>query len=165
MQPSSEPCGARGRRRALILFINTALALMGGGLSALLGAFALRPQEEGAGEPIRWVKAGTTADLRPDAPVPRVLSFTRGDGWYRARARQTVFLVWDGDREVRALSARCTHLGCQVRWTPEARKFFCPCHGGVYDSAGNVLEGPPPRPLETIEARIDAADGAVLVRV
>jgi Rieske Fe-S protein len=109
--------------------------------------------------------AGTTADLRPNVPVARVLSVSRVDGWYRERARETVFLVWDGDQQIRAISALCTHLGCQVRWAGDEQKFRCPCHGGVYDAGGNVLEGPPPRPLEAIEARIDPAGGVVLVRV
>ena len=97
-------------------------------------------------------------------PVPRVLSVPRADGWYRARAPQTVFLVWDGE-QVRAFSATCTHLGCQVLWDAEAKHFRCPCHGGVYDAEGKVLEGPPPRPLDAIEARVDGADDSVLVRV
>ena len=97
--------------------------------------------------------------------MPRVLSVSRVDGWYRARARETVFLVWDGDRTIRAMSATCTHLGCQVQWIAKEKKFKCPCHGGVYAADGSVLAGPPPRPLQTIEARIDPADSSVLVRL
>jgi nitrite reductase/ring-hydroxylating ferredoxin subunit len=150
------------RRRALALFVNSVVALVGGGLTALLGAFALRPPAAGGG---RWVRAGTLSDLTPNRPVPRVLAVSRYDGWYRDRARQTVFLVWDGDQGVRALSATCTHLGCQVRWDAAGTKFRCPCHGGVFDAQGSVVEGPPPRPLDTVEVRVDAAADAVLVRL
>jgi Rieske Fe-S protein len=97
--------------------------------------------------------------------VPRVLSVPRADGWYRARARETVFLLWDGDAQVKVFSATCTHLGCQVVWDGEAKKFHCPCHGGVYDASGAVLDGPPPRPLTTIDARVEGTDQSVLVRV
>ena len=162
MSHNHESLPPGGRRRALVLFVNTAIAVIGGGLSTLLGAFVL--PRTGASGP-RWVRAGTTADLKPDEPVARVLSVSRVDGWYRERARETVFLVWDGDRTIRALSATCTHLGCQVRWDGKDKKFRCPCHGGVYAPDGSVLEGPPPRPLETIDARIDPADASVLVRV
>jgi menaquinol-cytochrome c reductase iron-sulfur subunit len=158
-----DPSTLSGRRRALVLFVNTTIAVIGGGLSALVGAFTLRPQGGASGT--RWIRAGTTADLKPDEPVARVLAVSRVDGWYRERARETVFLVWDGSQTVRALSATCTHLGCQVRWDGQASKFKCPCHGGVYAPDGAVVEGPPPRPLNTIEARIDPADGSVLVRV
>ena len=154
---------ASGRRHALVILVNTVVGAIGAGLAALLGAFALRPAS--AAGPERWIRAGHTLDLKAGVPVPRVLSFLRADGWYRERARETVFLVWDGGQNVRAMSATCTHLGCQVRWEAEARRFHCPCHGGVYDASGRVLEGPPPRPLDTLEARLDGHAGDVLVRL
>jgi Rieske Fe-S protein len=159
--PESSP--VRGRRRALVLFVNAAIALIGGGLSALLGAFALRPP--GAAAAGRWVRAGTTAALKPNEPFARVIGVSRVDGWYRERARETVFLVWDGAQQVRALSATCTHLGCQVRWDATNEQFKCPCHGGVYGRDGAVLEGPPPRPLAVVDARVDPVDASILVRL
>jgi Rieske Fe-S protein len=163
MSHHPDPTLAGGRRRTLILFINAAVALIGGGLSILLGAFALGPRARAAEG--RWIRAGTTSDLKPDEPVARVLSIARVDGWYRERARETVFLVWDGDKTIRALSATCTHLGCQVAWNAKDKKFRCPCHGGVFGADGAVLEGPPPRPLDVIEARLDPSDASVLVRL
>ncbi len=160
--PSPGSFHRRGRRRTLVLFINTVVALIGGGLTALLSAFALRPAVSAG---TRWVRAGSTADLRPNVPVPRVVTVSRMDGWYRERARTTVFLVWDGDQTVRALSATCTHLGCQVAWHPGDARFRCPCHGGVYGADGRVVSGPPPRPLDMLEARIDPTDASVRVRV
>ena len=59
------------RRRALVVFINTIGGLIGAGLSAVLGAFALRPapaREAG------WVGAGSLDDLTPNVPVARVVS-------------------------------------------------------------------------------------------
>ena len=160
---SSQPLPSAGRRRALVAFVNTVIGLIGAGLAALLGVFALRPAAAQASG--RWIRAGSTDDLTPDVPVPRVVSVPRVDGWYRERARQTVFVVWDGSQTVRALSATCTHLGCQVQWDGEAGRFNCPCHGGTYDSTGRVLSGPPPRPLDAVDARIDPANGSVLVRL
>jgi menaquinol-cytochrome c reductase iron-sulfur subunit len=151
------------RRRALAAFVNTAVALVGGALTALLGAFAFRPQRASARE--RWIHAGALTDLKPNVPVPKVLAVSRVDGWYRERARETVFLVWDGDSTVRALSATCTHLGCQVRWETADKRFICPCHGGVYDATGKVVGGPPPRPLDSVETKVDVAADTVLVRV
>jgi len=148
------------RRRALVLFVNSVVALIGSGLAAVLGAFALRPAGPAEG---RWIKAGAVGDLTPNVPVPRVLSLSRQDGWYKERARETVFLVWDGGSNVHALSATCTHLGCQVKWDADATRFRCPCHGGVFDANGQVVEGPPPRPLDRVETRVES--GAVLVRL
>ncbi len=151
------------RRRALAVLVNSFVALIGGALSALLGVFALRPAAAASRE--RWVRAGPVDDLATDAPVTRILTVPRADGWYRERAQQTVFLMLDGTENVRALSATCTHLGCQVRWDTETKRFRCPCHGGVYDARGKVVGGPPPRPLDSVEARVDGRDGTVLVRL
>jgi Rieske Fe-S protein len=147
----------------LALLVNGALATIAGAFAALLGAFALRPAAAASRD--RWVRAAMLTELSANVPVPRVLSVTRADGWYRERSRQTVFLVWDGGRGVKALSATCTHLGCQVHWDADAKHFLCPCHGGTYDAAGQVTGGPPPRPLDAIDVRVDAADDAVLVRL
>jgi Rieske Fe-S protein len=151
------------RRRALALFVNSTVALIGAGLSAVLGAFAFRPSRASAA--VRWARAGALSDLTPNTPVPRVIAVSRHDGWYRERARETVFLVWDGDKALHALSATCTHLGCQVRWDAATKNFRCPCHGGVFDAQGDVVSGPPPRPLDRIDARIGPSGTEVLVRV
>jgi cytochrome b6-f complex iron-sulfur subunit len=48
---------------------------------------------------------------------------------------------------VAAFSAVCSHLGCIVQWQQAQNQFLCPCHGGQFSSDGNVLGGPPPKPL------------------
>jgi thiosulfate dehydrogenase [quinone] large subunit len=63
-----------------------------------------------------------------------------------------------------AFNAVCTHAGCPVQYDSSAVQFVCPCHGGVYDArTGQVLQGPPPAPLQRIplnvvsgELRVDA---------
>jgi Rieske Fe-S protein len=163
MPSATQSPASPGRRRALKLFVNSSIALIGGALGSLVGAFTLKPASTASH--VRWIRAGSTADLTPNVPVPRVLSVSRTDGWYRERAPQTVFLVWNGESEVHALSATCTHLGCQVRWEADSKRFRCPCHGGVYDAQGHVVSGPPPRSLDRIDARLDSASDAVMVRL
>ena len=46
-----------------------------------------------------------------------------------------------------ALSRVCTHLGCLVNYDKDRQLLICPCHNGIYDLDGNVVSGPPPRPL------------------
>ncbi|MCA9062771.1 MAG: ubiquinol-cytochrome c reductase iron-sulfur subunit [Planctomycetaceae bacterium] len=41
-----------------------------------------------------------------------------------------------------ALSSVCPHLGCAVHWEANNDRFFCPCHNGAFDAAGNPLSGP-----------------------
>jgi cytochrome b6-f complex iron-sulfur subunit len=57
-----------------------------------------------------------------------------------------------------ALSAVCTHLTCTVRYDGETGTLFCPCHNGRFDLNGNVLSGPPPRPLETYTVEVSGPD-------
>jgi cytochrome b6-f complex iron-sulfur subunit len=55
-------------------------------------------------------------------------------------------------------SGVCTHLTCTVRFDAETGTLFCPCHNGRFDLGGNVLSGPPPRPLETFAVETSGAD-------
>jgi menaquinol-cytochrome c reductase iron-sulfur subunit len=55
-----------------------------------------------------------------------------------------------------AISTRCAHLGCPVRYTQASGKFICPCHGGIYDDTGKVEGGPPVRPLDRFYTRVRA---------
>ncbi|MDQ7820805.1 MAG: Rieske (2Fe-2S) protein [Armatimonadota bacterium] len=60
--------------------------------------------------------------------------------------------------EVRAFSAVCTHLACTVQYRPDLRHIWCACHDGHYDLHGQVLSGPPPRPLEPYVVTIKGDD-------
>ncbi|MEU7479706.1 FAD-dependent oxidoreductase [Lentzea sp. NPDC042327] len=53
----------------------------------------------------------------------------------------------DPEGQLHAVSMRCTHLGCLVRFNSAERSWDCPCHGSRFDVDGNVLEGPATRPL------------------
>ncbi len=100
--------------------------------------------------PIKLVEvpAGKPDDIPPDGV--RLVQLPEGP-----------VMLEKADNEVRALSAICTHLGCNVHWYPEENKFVCPCHQGIYDFNGNVVSGPPPRPLEKLPVKLH--DGQVFV--
>lgn len=59
-------------------------------------------------------------------------------------------LVRTAEGELRAFSAVCTHLDCTVQYKADTSQIWCACHNGFYDLAGNVVSGPPPRPLERL---------------
>ncbi len=60
-----------------------------------------------------------------------------------------------------AISAICTHLNCVVNWNEILKKFECPCHGAKFNQNGEVLEGPPPRPLNLHKLQIVAGNVVV----
>ena len=57
------------------------------------------------------------------------------------------------DDDFRAFSATCTHLDCIVEYQRDERRIWCNCHNGMYNLAGQVVSGPPPRPLQAF--RVD----------
>ncbi len=52
-------------------------------------------------------------------------------------------------------SGICTHLGCIIKWEENKNRFYCPCHKGIFDKAGKVIGGPPPRPLDEFTVEMD----------
>ena len=58
-------------------------------------------------------------------------------------------------------SAICPHLHCIVNWNEALKKFECPCHGAKFNRNGEVLEGPPPRPLDLYKLQI--VEGKVVI--
>lgn len=62
--------------------------------------------------------------------------------------------------DLRAFSQKCTHLGCVVYYEPATGEMECPCHEGFFDAdSGEVLAGPPQRPLGRID--VEVRDGIV----
>ena len=76
--------------------------------------------------------------------------------------REFLIIRRNGER-FHALAATCTHSdACLVVWDPERRQLVCPCHRGIFDIQGNVVAGPPPRPLAS--RPVVVRDGNVYVR-
>lgn len=72
----------------------------------------------------------------------------------------SAILIRTANGEYHAYGQKCTHLACPVYYSRDDQRLECPCHEGAFDvSTGNVLYGPPPRALDTIE--IEVRDGQV----
>jgi Rieske Fe-S protein len=69
--------------------------------------------------------------------------------------RDSAILIRTANGEYHAYGQKCTHLACPVYYSRNEERLECPCHEGAFDVAtGNVLYGPPPRPLDTIAIEI-----------
>lgn len=118
--------------------------------------------------PFNWQPIGTPAEFTQGTYETRVLTIVQGIGeagksLAYIRTRNPAIDVEPEDQYNRwiALSSRCMHLGCPVRFVPAAARFVCPCHGGVYDFRGVVAGGPPVRPLDRFYTRLNSATGLI----
>ena len=84
-----------------------------------------------------------------------------GEAKFFEFAGVSAVLIRKRDGDVAAYSAVCTHLGCIVQWQKDRQEFLCPCHAGRFSSAGEVLGGPPPKPL--VRLPFSVADGNITV--
>ena len=104
-------------------------------------------------EPPSKFKAGFPDDYGPGQVATRFIS--RFGIW-------VVRHQYRGEKQIYALRAVCTHLGCTPIWLESEQKFKCPCHGSGFYKDGIHFEGPAPRPLERFAIRI-ADDGQLEV--
>jgi menaquinol-cytochrome c reductase iron-sulfur subunit len=122
----------------------------------LLGQ-AVTPVLRGSG----WAAAGALDDFTVGEPRLVVVPREVVDGWVRDTQPVACYVSRTSATEVTAFDHHCTHLGCPLSWSAGAKRFLCPCHGGAFDPSGNVVAGPPPRPMLRYEAKIE--NGQVLV--
>jgi Rieske Fe-S protein len=161
MTDQQQPVDAMGRRSFLVRAIASVQAIIGATLTFILGGAILAPSFQRRES--TWLRAASLDGLRDNEPVAVTLRIARQDGYAQVVDRTVVYLVKTGEREVRALHSTCTHLGCRTSYDRETRRILCPCHGGVFDLHGNVIEGPPPTPLPSLSTRVE--DEQVMVQV
>jgi Rieske Fe-S protein len=147
------------RRRFMTGTANVAGAVAVSAFALPSLGFALGPLFEEQEQP--WNAVGAPGDFPEDTYIPKVVTTTSGIG---QSGKTTVYVRKrnpDIDREPAdeynqyiAISTRCMHLGCPVRFVEAAGRFICPCHGGVYDFSGKVDGGPPVRPLDRFYTRV-----------
>ncbi len=112
--------------------------------------------------PWSWQPVGVPSDFTEDTYVAKVITIVQGIGeagnsiaYMRLRNPAIDTEKADHYNQFIALSSRCMHLGCPVRYVGAAERFICPCHGGVYDFRGMVAGGPPVRPLDRFYTRLN----------
>ena len=114
--------------------------------------------------PTRWQAVGPPDDFDDESYVQRVINLVPEIG---DPGKTTIYVRRfnpQRDKQVEgqdpqpyvAISTRCAHLGCPVRYIQASKKFVCPCHGGVYGFEGQVEGGPPVRPLDRFYTRVAA---------
>jgi menaquinol-cytochrome c reductase iron-sulfur subunit len=148
----------------------TRRGLMTGGALAVGGlasaAFGLPPLGFALGPnfsqtvPHVWQDVGPEGDFNKASYVQKVIDLVpavgdSGKGTVYVRKYSKAVDGGTTDQPYVAISNRCMHLGCPVRYVQAAQRFICPCHGGVYGPLGQVDGGPPVRPLDRFYTRVE----------
>ncbi len=152
---------AGGARRRFLKWA-TAVSAVGAALLAglpSLRAFVSPTFKKPRGK--RWVKLGEADQFDVGLPPTKVdFAETVNDAWVESRALRSVWVHTEDGEKFTVYNARCTHLGCSVFFDKEKRALHSPCHHGLFDvPTGTVLGGPPPRPLDALEWKVE--DGSL----
>jgi menaquinol-cytochrome c reductase iron-sulfur subunit len=139
-------------RLSLLLTALWGAVLAGTGLGFILAPLTRKV-------PRLWRTVGKVDEFRIGETVSVTLMDPSPLPWAGVTAKTAAWLRRVSETEFIAFAINCSHLGCPVRWLPQANLFMCPCHGGVYYADGAVAAGPPPRPLTRYTVRVQ--DGEV----
>jgi len=107
----------------------------------------------------KWIPLGSADKVPPGEPKLFKATVERKSGWIVDTQEYAVYVSTDDGQNFGAMSNVCTHLGCRVRWIEDRQIFYCPCHNAQFDKNGEVLDGPPPRPLDQVEVKVE--DGQI----
>ena len=144
------------------------LAIATGAIGALIGVVMAIPAVAYVVGPAlqrnkteNWVRLGSTAKVELGTPTLFKTTVESQTGWIETQDEVSVYVLTEDGRDYISLSNICTHLGCRVRWISDQGEYFCPCHNAAFDKTGLVVSGPPPRPLDRFETKVE--DGQIFI--
>ncbi len=147
------------RRRFMVGSANALGGIAAAAFALPALGFALGPVFER--QEFRWQDIGSLDDFTDITYTPKAIQIVAGIGeagkstvYVRKRNAKVDTDPADQFNRIVAISTRCMHLGCPVRYIEASERFICPCHGGVYNFRGERTGGPPVRPLDRFFTRI-----------
>jgi len=102
-----------------------------------------------------WLKVASISSLPEGRPVAIRFMAERQDAYIHNTVLHSAWVIKHSPDEITVFSPVCPHLGCYYQWDQRLGRFECPCHASVFALDGKVLGGPAPRPLDTLQTRID----------
>jgi Rieske Fe-S protein len=149
--PSTPSAGTFDRRRFLDVLLSVGFVSTAAAIAYPVARFLVPPESGEAAT--NSVVAAKAAALKPNSG----LIFPFGS--------KPAIVVRASDGTLSAFSAVCSHLECTVQFKPDTSQIWCACHNGLYDLAGNVVSGPPPKGLErfNVNLRGDAGTEDIVV--
>ncbi|RMD98552.1 MAG: ubiquinol-cytochrome c reductase iron-sulfur subunit [Calditrichaeota bacterium] len=146
-------------------FLKVLVGSLNGLIALMLGVpgmgYLLTPLFKKEGK--AWIPIGRENAFDEEDISKAVFQYVSVTGYSSKKVRAFAWIKTEHQRPVIAFSPKCTHMGCNVAWNPRTNHFECPCHGGTYDAEGNVIAGPPPRPLDRYPIKIE--NGRVFIQI
>jgi nitrite reductase/ring-hydroxylating ferredoxin subunit len=122
------------------------LCLASGGLALGTGGIAVKSLFSSKAKPIGEHLVCEVSKL----PVGEMFSFVLDD-----KNETPCILIHLDEEKWRCFEQKCTHLSCSVLYRSDLNEIQCPCHHGAFNPEnGEVLQGPPPRPLPQLSVII-----------
>ncbi|MDX2129560.1 MAG: Rieske (2Fe-2S) protein [Chloroherpetonaceae bacterium] len=146
IQSSASEPKSEGRRNILGYIV--------GAIGGLFTLTSLYPVIRFVVPPEKKVKSVSSAVVGKETDVPpnsgKIFKFND----------QPVFVL-NSNGELSAMSAKCTHLGCNVQWQPQEKVVWCACHNAKYNTDGTKLSGPQPADLAKFAVKVQ--DGNIVL--
>lgn len=139
------------RRKFLAVVVTGTGLVIGGivGIPAVVMMFAPGFRTRG---PI-WRPLGLADEFGLNEVSRATVEVPRRD-WAESMSEKAVYVWRTTESDFVVYSRNCTDLSCPVRWDVGSERFFCPCHGGIFTKEGEVVAGPPRRPLWRYATRV-----------
>ena len=138
-------------------FMKVVIAGIGGVIGAAIGlpaiAYIVGPALKQNTD--TWIRLGSVNKVELNNPTLFKTSIETQTGWINAEEEFSAYVLTENGQDFTVMSNICTHLGCRVRWIAAQKGFYCPCHNGVFAQDGKVVSGPPPRPLDRFENKVE----------
>lgn len=145
----------RPNRREFVKTVTVFLGTLMGTAISLPGiGFIISPAQKVIHEEA-WIALGPIDEYPLGIPKPFRFTRPKVNGWEKSVVSYAVYVLRKDEDQVLVVSNICTHLGCRVAWHADLQHYVSPCHNGHFDILGNVLSGPPPRPLDEFPTRME----------
>jgi Rieske Fe-S protein len=156
---SSSTTEAEPNRRAFVVVCAAGTCAIAATIGVPAAIFVGAPLGDKASEG-KKLPVAKLSELELGVPKKFTLVGDEVDAWTRATGRKlgAVWLTRTAEREVRALSTVCPHLGCGVDLAPDGKQFLCPCHTSAFSLDGEHVAGPSPRAMDPLPVEIGSDD-------
>jgi Rieske Fe-S protein len=140
-------------------FVTVVVTVVGTIMAAFVGlpaiGYLISPATK-VQEKDEWIPLGPLENYPVGEPTLFTFTRTTVNGWEKTANSYGVYVMRYTEEKHKVFSNMCTHLSCRVNWKADLSEYICPCHDGHFNIDGQVVDGPPPRPLDEYETKLEA---------